>query len=110
MNRRKIYHFDVLKGPLPFYNLYLWFYHGLLQSVRIGHLDCPHSDWPSSVTSVPANAMRLNCHGRIAVGLKADFVLFSARKYSELLSRPQHDRVNHFLLVAMYGTFFNSQD
>ncbi|GMH42478.1 hypothetical protein BSKO_10397 [Bryopsis sp. KO-2023] len=63
------------------------------QSVRIGHLDCPHTDWPCSVTSVPADAMHLNDHGRIGVGLGADLVVFRARKYSELLSRPQHDRV-----------------
>lgn len=63
------------------------------QSVRIGHLDCPHTDWPCSVTSVPADAMCLKDHGRIGVGLSANLVVFRARKYSELLSRPQHDRV-----------------
>jgi cytosine deaminase len=31
--------------------------------------------------------------GRIAVGSPADLVLFSARRWSEFLSRPQSDRV-----------------
>jgi cytosine deaminase len=38
--------------------------------------------------------MRLDkTFGRIAPGAKADFILFHARTYSELFSRPQHDRV-----------------
>jgi len=31
--------------------------------------------------------------GRVRVGAAADLVLFSARAYSELLSRPQADRI-----------------
>ena len=31
--------------------------------------------------------------GRIGVGLPADLVLFSARRWSEFLSRPQADRI-----------------
>jgi hypothetical protein len=37
--------------------------------------------------------MRLPQHGRIGVGLPANLVVFRGRRYSELLSRPQHDRV-----------------
>lgn len=37
--------------------------------------------------------MHLPEHGRIGVGLPADFVIFRGRRYSELLSRPQYDRV-----------------
>ena len=37
--------------------------------------------------------MGLEAAGRIAVGLPADLVLFEARRYSELLSRPQTDRI-----------------
>ena len=37
--------------------------------------------------------MGLNGVGRIAVGGDADLVLFNARNYSELLSRPQADRI-----------------
>jgi cytosine deaminase len=36
--------------------------------------------------------MDLPTVGRIGVGLPADLVLFKARRYSELLSRSQHDR------------------
>lgn len=63
------------------------------QSCRMAHLDRPYGDWPQAVTSIPANAMRLPEHGRIGVGLPADFVIFRGRRYSELLSRPQYDRV-----------------
>jgi cytosine deaminase len=37
--------------------------------------------------------MGLQNVGRIGVGLPADFVLFKGRNFSELLSRPQHDRI-----------------
>jgi len=37
--------------------------------------------------------MHLPQHGRIGVGLPANFVIFRGRRYSELLSRPQYDRV-----------------
>ena len=62
------------------------------EAVRIGHLDMPIGDWPAAVTSLPAEVMRQPA-GRIAVGRAADLVLFSARGYSELLSRPQADRI-----------------
>lgn len=42
-----------------------------------------------AVTSVPADAMHLPAHGRIAPGLPANLVIFRGRRYSELLSRPQ---------------------
>ena len=63
------------------------------QGCRMAHLDRPYGDWPHAVCSVPADAMRLPAHGRIGVGLPANLVIFRARRYSELLSRPQHDRV-----------------
>lgn len=59
-----------------------------------GHLDCPIGGWAGSVTAVPAAAMGLAAsHGVLRVGGPADFVLFRARSYSELLARPQADRV-----------------
>lgn len=81
------------------------------QSCRIAHLDRPYGDWPCAVTSVPADAMMkhktmmgedkdgnndknnniMAC--RLGVGGPADFVIFRGRTYSELLSRPQVDRV-----------------
>jgi cytosine/creatinine deaminase len=83
------------------------------QSCRIAHLDRPYGDWPSAVTSVPADAMmkhkmkvgdkegdEINNNNnmmmmacRLGVGGPADFVIFRGRTYSELLSRPQVDRV-----------------
>jgi len=63
------------------------------ESVRIAQLDCPIGDWPAAVTSTPADVMRLPGNGRIVAGRPADLVLFSARSYSELLSRPQSDRI-----------------
>ena len=80
----------------------------LRQGVRAAHLDTPYGSWPDSVTGVPARAMGLlssSCSkdnknkkkrttfGAIAVGGPADFVVFRARAFSELLSRPQSDRV-----------------
>jgi cytosine/creatinine deaminase len=61
------------------------------QAVRIGHLDHPFGDWPRIVTVTPAAIMGLN--NLVAEGAPADLVLFCARNYGELLSRPQHDRI-----------------
>lgn len=63
------------------------------QSCRMAHLDRPYGDWPQAVTSIPADAMGLRQHGRIGAGLPANLVVFRGRRYSELLSRPQYDRV-----------------
>jgi cytosine deaminase len=62
------------------------------EAVRIGHLDVPVGDWPLAVGSIPAAAMRLPS-GRLMAGAAADLVVFSARNWSEWLSRPQSDRV-----------------
>ncbi|MDX1542201.1 MAG: amidohydrolase family protein, partial [Geminicoccaceae bacterium] len=61
--------------------------------VRIGHLDRPVGAWPEAVTRTPATIMRLDERGTIAPGAPADLILFKARTWSELLSRPQADRV-----------------
>ena len=64
------------------------------ESTRIAHLDRPIGDWPAAVTRIPADVIGLSSsHGRLRAGAPADLVLFNARSYSELLSRPQHDRV-----------------
>jgi len=63
------------------------------QAARIAQLDHPLTDWPNAVTRTPADVMGLADRGRIAVGGPADLVLFRARRFSELLSRPQADRV-----------------
>lgn len=61
-------------------------------AVRIGHLDQPIEPWPAAVTRTPATAMGVDA-GRIAVGAPADLILFSARRFDELIARPQSDRV-----------------
>ncbi len=60
------------------------------EAVRIGHLDLPVGAWPAAVTTLPAAVMGIE-YG-LRPGDAADLVLFSARDYSELLSRPQADR------------------
>lgn len=62
-------------------------------SAKIAHLDRPYGDWCRAVTLTPADLMGLPTVGRLDVGLTADLILFKARRYSELLSRSQHDRV-----------------
>ncbi|MEO8135212.1 MAG: cytosine deaminase [Betaproteobacteria bacterium] len=63
------------------------------EAVRIAQLDRPVGTWPAAVTGTPARVMALEGCGRIAVGGPADLVLFNARRHSELLSRPQSDRL-----------------
>lgn len=63
------------------------------QSVRIAHLDTPYGNWPCAVTKTSADLMELPNVGRIGVGLPADLILFKGRSFSELLSRPQCDRI-----------------
>ena len=68
------------------------------QGCRMAHLDRPYGSWVNTVGSTPAAAMGLkghtSSHGTLQVGGGADFIVFSnARKYSELLSRPQEDRI-----------------
>ena len=71
--------------------------HDMLQvfsmGTKISHLDTPYGDWIASVTSRPASLMGLPNSGQVAIGQPADLVLFKARSYSELLSRPQSDRI-----------------
>ncbi len=62
------------------------------QAVRIAHLDCDYNYWIQSVTTTPAEAMNLAIN-KIAPETKADFIIFSGRYYSELLSRTQHERI-----------------
>ncbi|MBE7381112.1 MAG: cytosine deaminase [Leptolyngbya sp. SIO1E4] len=64
----------------------------LTQAVRIGHLDRPIANWARTITWTPADLMGLPEAGRIGIGQPADLVLFKARSFNELLSRPQSDR------------------
>lgn len=63
------------------------------ESVRILHLDHPLDDAARIVTTSPADSLGRADIGRIRVGGPADLVLFSARRWSEFLSRPQADRI-----------------
>jgi cytosine deaminase len=62
------------------------------EGVRILHLDYPFADWAEAVNSAPARAMGLAL-GRLRPGGPADMILTQARDFTELLSRPQSDRI-----------------
>src|SRR5580704_2915264 len=63
------------------------------EAVRIAQLDHPFGNWAGSVSTVPAASLGLIGVGRIEVGATADLLLFRARGMTELLARPQSDRV-----------------
>ncbi len=63
------------------------------EAVRILHFDHPIDDWPAAVARWPADIIGLPDHGRIRRGLPADLVLCQGRNFSEILSRPETDRV-----------------
>ncbi|NKK77203.1 cytosine deaminase [Rhizobium leguminosarum] len=63
------------------------------EAVRILQLDHPLDTAARVVTTSPAAIVGRPDKGRIAAGDPADLVLFSARRWSEFLSRPQSDRV-----------------
>lgn len=60
--------------------------------VQTGHLDLPLAPWPAAVARTPAAVMGMEA-GRIAIGTSADLILFTARRYDELVARPQSDRI-----------------
>lgn len=63
------------------------------QATRILHLDHPVGDWPRAVTASPAEVLGRPEFGRLEAGGSADLVLLRARTWTELLSRPQADRI-----------------
>ena len=63
------------------------------QAARILHLDHPFGDWPKAVAVTPASIMRLDGAGCLNAGAPADFIVFRGRSWTELLSRPESDRV-----------------
>ena len=63
------------------------------EAVRILHLDHPLDTSARVVTLTPAEILGRPDIGIIAEGAPADLVLFSARRWSEFLSRPQADRI-----------------
>lgn len=62
------------------------------EAVRTLHFDHPFGGWPAAVTRSPAAILGRPDRGVIAAGGPADLVLFRARTFTELLSRPQSDR------------------
>lgn len=82
---------DNCRDPFSFYGdhdmLEVW-----RDALRIAHLDGAGGGWAPAVTALPAAIMGLADHGRIAVDMRADLILFRARSLSELLARPQADR------------------
>jgi cytosine/creatinine deaminase len=63
------------------------------EATRILHFDHSARPWIESLTTRPAAQMGLAEAGRLAAGLPADFILFSARNLNEWLCRPQSDRL-----------------
>jgi cytosine deaminase len=68
------------------------------EATRIAHFDCQpgpaaFGTWPAAATRGPAAAMGLGAAGTVTMGAPADLVLFRARSFTELLSRPQMDRI-----------------
>jgi cytosine/creatinine deaminase len=62
------------------------------EGVRILHLDYPFADWAEAVNSASARAMGLAL-GHLRPGGPADMILTQARDFTELMARPQSDRV-----------------
>lgn len=62
-------------------------------STRTLHLDHPVGDWPKAVAATAAEIMRIDGAGVLAAGGPADFVIFKGRSFTELLSRPESDRI-----------------
>ena len=74
------------------------------QAVRIGHLDHPLGDWPQAVGQTPATVMGLGRIAQLGPGSPANLVVFKARSFNELLSRPQGDRTLVRQGQAIYPT------
>lgn len=63
------------------------------EATRVLHLDHSERPWLETLTVRPADHMGLAGKGRIAPGLLADLIIFSARTMNEFFSRPQSDRL-----------------
>ncbi|MDX8538121.1 cytosine deaminase [Mesorhizobium sp. M4B.F.Ca.ET.215.01.1.1] len=62
-------------------------------ATRILHFDHPVGDWPQAVAATPAKVMRLEGFGTLSAGGSADFIVFKGRSWTEMLSRPESDRI-----------------
>ena len=62
------------------------------QATRIGHLDHSSPDWPLAFSQNPAVACGFDA-AALLPGARADFIIFKARDWTELFSRPHNDRI-----------------
>jgi cytosine/creatinine deaminase len=63
------------------------------EATRILHLDHPFADWPKTIAATPAEIMGLKGFGCLRAGALAHFTIFRGRSWTELLSRPESDRI-----------------
>jgi cytosine/creatinine deaminase len=63
------------------------------EATRILHLDHPFADWPKAIASTPAELMGLRDFGTLRAGALANFIIFRGRSWTELLSRPESNRI-----------------
>ena len=63
------------------------------EATRILHLDHPFADWPAAIAVTPAEIMGLRGFGKLRRAALANFVIFRGRSWTELLSRPESDRI-----------------
>ncbi|MGB3553627.1 MAG: amidohydrolase family protein, partial [Jannaschia sp.] len=64
----------------------------LRQATRIAHLDHSRADWIDAFSATPAGSCGFGAQG-FGHGDPADLVIFNARNWTELLARPQMDRI-----------------
>ena len=62
------------------------------EATRIAHLDHSRADWAASFTTAPAAACGFAAPS-LGPGAPADLVICRARSWTELLARPQSDRI-----------------
>lgn len=63
------------------------------EATRIAHLDHPVGEWPAAITKTPAEFADFTHRAKLEINAPADIILTRARTWTELLSRPQSDRV-----------------
>jgi cytosine/creatinine deaminase len=63
------------------------------QAVRIAQLDSPLGGWARAITATPASIMKTSVGALLGSGRDADLIVFRARSWSELLSRPGGPRL-----------------
>lgn len=64
----------------------------LREATRIGHLDHSNPDWINAFAATPSEACGFDPVS-LMPGASADLILFRARNWSELMPRPQSDRI-----------------